>query len=60
MSYAETLKQEGIREGIRKGEHDAQLKIAQQLLKSGVDCSIIASATHLSASEIEEMRKTLH
>ena len=34
----------------------AQQEIARQLLKSGVDSSIIATATHLSVDQIKSLR----
>ncbi len=56
MTYAEELKQEGKQEG----HQEAQREIAQQLLKSGVDSTIIANATHLTAAQVEELKKSLH
>nr|MBP9742613.1 hypothetical protein [Burkholderiales bacterium] len=48
MSYAEELRQEG--------EQKAQQEIAKNLLKSGVDASIIASATHLTLEQINSLQ----
>lgn len=59
MTYAEELKQLGKQEGIQIGEQrvqDAHREIAQQLLKSGVDSTIIANATHLTPDQIEELK----
>lgn len=52
MTYAEELRQEG--------EQKAQKEIAQELLKSGVDSRVIATATHLTAAQIDELKKSLH
>lgn len=52
MTYAEKLRQEG--------EQKAEKAIAQKLLKSGVDTSVIAGATHLTKAQIEELKKSLH
>ena len=62
MSYGEKLIQQGRQEGIQIGEQrvqQVQREIAQQLLKSGVDSTIIANATHLSPAQIEELKKSL-
>jgi predicted transposase/invertase (TIGR01784 family) len=56
MTYAEHYTQKGRQEG----KQETQMEIAKQLLKSGVDSSIIASATHLSKSQIDALKETLH
>lgn len=53
-------KQEGIQEGIQEGEHIAQLKIAAQLLKAGIDTSIIMSSTNLTLFQIEELKNNIN
>ena len=60
MSYAEKLKQEGIQIGEQRGHQEAQREIAQQLLKSGIDSTIIANATHLTSTQVEELKKLLN
>ncbi len=72
MSYGEKLiqqgmqrgmqlgKQEGKQEGMQLGHQEAQREIAQQLLKSGVDSTIIVNATHLTPAQVEELKKSLH
>ena len=63
MTYAEELKQEGFKMGMSYAEElkqEAQREIAQQLLKSGVDSTIIANATHLTPAQVEELKKSLH
>ena len=63
MSYAEELKEEGKKHGIQIGEQrghqEAQREIAQQLIKSGVDSTIIVKATHLTPAQVEELKKLL-
>jgi predicted transposase/invertase (TIGR01784 family) len=68
MTYAEELRREGEQRGEQRGirlgeqrgeqrgEQKAQIEIAKQLLKSGVDKAIVAKATHLSLEQL----KTLH
>ncbi len=46
--------------GELKGELKAKKEIAQELLKSGVDSRVIATATHLTKAQIEELKKSLH
>ncbi|MBP9742878.1 MAG: Rpn family recombination-promoting nuclease/putative transposase, partial [Burkholderiales bacterium] len=66
MSYAEELRQEGEQKGLQKGLQKGiqigeqklqktQQEIAKNLLKSGVDASIIASATHLTLEQIKSL-----
>ncbi len=72
MNYAEELRQEGIKLGKQKGmklgeqkgikigkqegKLEAQQEIARQLLKSGVDDNIIATATQLSIDQIKLLK----
>jgi len=57
MSYAESLKQEGKQEGM----HDAEKNMARQLLKSGVDISVVSKAAiHLTKEELEQLKASLH
>lgn len=72
MSYAESLRNEGKREGIKLGkqegiklgehlgEQKAQQEIARNLLKSGIDSTVVAKVTHLTKAQIEELKKSLH
>lgn len=55
MTYAEELR----REGEQKGKQEEKQEIARNLLKSGVDTSIVAKATHLTIKQLEELKKTL-
>ena len=52
MTYAEELRQEG--------EYHMAQNMARELLKSGVDESIVAKASHLSKQELDEIKKSLH
>ena len=56
MSYEETLIQRGLERGIQKGEYH----MVRELLKSGVDESIVAKASHLTKQELDEIKKSLH
>jgi predicted transposase/invertase (TIGR01784 family) len=68
MTYAEELRQEGMQkgrqEGMQEGIHEGMQKgmhqMAKELLKSGVDESLIAKASHLSQKELDEIKKSLH
>ena len=51
MSYEETL--------IQRGRLETQ-EIAIDLLRSGVDKSIVASASHLTDQELEQIQNSLH
>ena len=55
MTYAEELRREGEQRGEQRGEQKAQLEIAKNLLKSGVDRSIVAEATHLTLEQINKL-----
>lgn len=59
VTYAEELRREGEQRGIhlgeQKGQHEALLEIAKNLLKSGVDSSLVADATHLSLEQINNL-----
>jgi len=50
MTYAEQYTQQG--------KQEAQREIAKELLKSGVDESIIAKAAHLSVEEIRKLKQS--
>ena len=55
MTYAEHYRQEGE----QRGRQDTQREIAQTLLRSGVDSTTIANATHLTPAQIEDLRKAV-
>lgn len=56
MNFIDAMKLEGKQEG----ELETKQEIAQELIKSGVDESVIVKATHLSKSQIEEIKKSMH
>lgn len=60
MTYAESVKQEGVRlgrqEGVKIGEQKAQQEIAKKMLANGMDQETVAKLTNLSLEQI----KTLH
>lgn len=51
MTYAEVLRKEG--------EQRCKQEIAKNLLKSGVDTSVVAKATHLTKKQLEESKKKI-
>lgn len=55
MTIAEALKQEGIVEGIQRGEHAASLKIARQMLSSGISRDAVKTCTGLSDEELKNL-----
>ena len=64
MTYAEELRQEGRQEGLERGLQRGRLEekqeMARELLKSGVDKSIVARASHLSEQELEQIQNSIH
>lgn len=59
MTYAEELRREGELRGEQKAQAEKQ-EIAKNLLKSGVDAKVVANAIHLSAQQIDELKKDMH
>ncbi|HGJ5904498.1 MAG TPA: hypothetical protein ACHBY5_13050 [Arsenophonus apicola] len=73
MNIAQGLRQEGIQEGIQKGklegmqegiqkgklegEKQASLKIARQMLESGMDRQSVMKFTSLTDSELKNLFK---
>ena len=63
MSYEETLIQRGLERGLQRGLQRGKLEkqeLAKELLRSGVDKSIVARASHLTEQELEQIQKSLH
>ena len=61
MTHTETLLQKGMQQGRQEGIHDAERNMAEQLLKSGVDISVVSKAAiHLSQEELEQLKASLH
>ncbi len=57
MTYAEHYTQKGMQQGMQQGMQKAQYEIAEELLKLGVEESIIAKAAHLTIKEIRRLKK---
>jgi predicted transposase/invertase (TIGR01784 family) len=53
MTYGDELR----KEGEQKGKQEAQQEIVKNLLKSGIDTSIVAKATHLTAKQLDKTKK---
>jgi predicted transposase YdaD len=60
MNVFEAMKLEGVLEGEQKGRLEAQKQIAQELIKSGIDESIVARVAHLNKEDIDQIRKALY
>ncbi|MDE1907477.1 MAG: hypothetical protein KGH75_13615 [Rhodospirillales bacterium] len=56
MTYAESLKKEGIQLGEQKGRQESQLEIAKKMLNAGFEQQKVVEFTNLSLEQI----KTLH
>ena len=52
MHYA---KEEGLAEGLEKGEHKKAIETAKNFLKMGLSVVQVASGTGLSIEEIKEL-----
>ncbi|ATW34868.1 hypothetical protein [Candidatus Williamhamiltonella defendens] len=57
MTMAQVLKQEGMQEGIQKGEKQTSMKIARQMLKSGMDRRSVMKFTGLTREQINTLCK---
>jgi hypothetical protein len=53
-------RQIGVKEGKQIGVKEEKLKTARELVKNGVDITIIAKATGLSIKEIEKLASSVH
>ncbi|MCC2624706.1 MAG: hypothetical protein K0R14_579 [Burkholderiales bacterium] len=67
MSYAEELRREGeerimqkVMSNAEKLRLEGEERVAKNLLMSGVDIEIVASATSLSTQEIESLKENMH
>jgi predicted transposase/invertase (TIGR01784 family) len=60
MSYAEELLQQGMQQGMQKGEHTTKLAMVKEMLKAGIELSLIQRVSNLSKKEIEQIKKTIH
>lgn len=57
MTIAQQIEQMGIQKGIQKGEKQASLKIARQLLAKGVERDIVKLSTGLTDAEMSTLFK---
>jgi len=53
----EKIREEGIKEGMEKGEKRKAIEVAKNLLKTGIDIEIIVKSTGLTKEEIEVLRE---
>ena len=51
--------EQGIEQGIEKGQKRTQIKLAQNLLKDGVEAQKVSDLTELSLSEVELLKEEL-
>ena len=56
MTIAQQLEQKGRQEGFREGIQEASLKIARNLLKSGMDIQSVMNVTGLKEEELKQIR----
>jgi len=56
MTIAQQLEQKGRQEGLREGIQEASLKIARNLLKSGMDIQSVMNVTGLKEEELKQIR----
>ncbi len=56
LSMIETAKEDGMKEGIVKGEKNKQIEIAKNLLNANMDMEFISQTTGLTVAEIKSIR----
>ena len=49
-------KDEGIVQGIEKGEYSKQIEIAMNMIKKNLDISLVSEVTGLTIKEIESLK----
>lgn len=54
MTLAEYLRNEGLEEGLEKGQKLAALRIAKEMLKNGLDLPLILTVTGVSEAELHQ------
>jgi len=47
--------EEGLKDGVGEGQYQAQCRIARRLLTMGIDLTVIAQATGLTASQLQQI-----
>jgi len=55
MTIAQQLEQKGIQLGFEKGEREATLKIARNMLENGLDGSTVMKMTGLTQTELAQI-----
>jgi predicted transposase/invertase (TIGR01784 family) len=55
MTYAESVKKEGMRLGRQEGRQESQLEIAKKMLVSGMEQKLVAEITNLSLEQIKSL-----
>lgn len=55
----EQIKKEGVEVGVEQGEKNALLKIAENLIREGMDIAKVCKMTELSREQIETLRNGL-
>jgi predicted transposase/invertase (TIGR01784 family) len=56
MTFAQQFKQEGLQQGLERGERNKAFSIAKKMLAKGADFSEIEEITELSYEEISQLR----
>lgn len=59
MTIAETLKNEGMQQGIQAGMQQGVRTVAQNMLRHGLSEADIAECTGLSLQEVAALRKQM-
>ncbi|MFS1538400.1 MAG: hypothetical protein ACL7BU_15745 [Candidatus Phlomobacter fragariae] len=57
MNIAQGIRQEGIQQGKLEGEKQASMKIARQMLESGMDRQSVMKFTGLTGTEMSNLFK---
>ena len=60
MNFIDAMKLEGRQEGAQIGEQKAKQAMVQEMIKAGAEESFITRVTHLSTSQIEEIKQSMH
>jgi predicted transposase/invertase (TIGR01784 family) len=57
VSYRDEGREEGIQIGKERGEKQAKIAVAKNLLKAGVSVDLIAESTDLPKAEIVQLKE---
>ncbi len=60
MKYVTTIERMGIEQGIEKGREEEKKAIALNLLRQGISMDMIAQATGLTVTQLQEMQVQLN